>query len=222
MRAPAPALRIGCERETAGHEPLSARPVHDPVSVPVVGRGPPPPPAAGVDGLDLAHRRPGFGPEGAGVHRQCAAHRSRDAGEELAPGQPMTRRELRDPRARGAGFGVERHRPDPFHRAQPHRGDDGAAHPAVAHQQVAAEPDPQQRLVLGKIGEERRKLLDPRRLEVAVGEPSDPPCRMPGQRFAMEEQTGAARFPPRHRRAASTGRDVRVPPARAGMAGVRR
>ena len=160
MRAPARPQVSGCQIEAAGHEPLSLRPVHRAVSEPVVGGGAPPVPAAAVDRLDFADHRPGLPPEGARVHRQRTAHRAGDAGEELAPGQPVACREPGDARAGGAGLDAEALRPDRLHRAQPGGGDDRAAHPAVAHQQVAAEPDPQQRLAGGEAREKRRELAN--------------------------------------------------------------
>ena len=120
-----------------------------------------------------------------------AAHRSRDAGQELAAGQSMARRDPGHARARGASLGLQLRRFDSLHRTQPNGRDHGAAHASVSHQQIAAESDPQQRLALGELGEKGREHLDVGRLEVPVGEASDPPHGMAGQGLTMAEHAGA-------------------------------
>ena len=55
-----------------------------------------------------AHDVPGLAAVAAGVHRERAADRAGNAGEELRAGEIVHRREARDLRAGDAGFGVDR------------------------------------------------------------------------------------------------------------------
>src|SRR5690606_13473121 len=59
--------------------------------------------ALAVDGLDAVDDVPGLAAVAAGVHRERAADRAGDAGEELAAGEAVPRGEARDLRRRHAG-----------------------------------------------------------------------------------------------------------------------
>ena len=65
--------------------------------------------------------------------------------------------------------------------------DHGAAHAAVAHEQVAAQPDPQQWLARRHGLHEVDQVGAVGRLEVAVGRAADAPARVRGQRLALQQ-----------------------------------
>ena len=141
-----PRVRIGPRLETEGRreEPFARdRRRHAAVAVAVLGGSAAMALAAPVDRLDFGHARPGLAAPGARVHRERAADRARDAGEEVrGPDQPF-RALPAEPGAGHARLRAHALRAHALERVQDavHR-EHGAADAAVAHQQVAAEPDP--------------------------------------------------------------------------------
>ncbi len=113
--------------------------------------------AAAVEHLDLDHMPPGLLAPGAGIHRQRAAQRAGNAGEEFRRPQSPFHALPGDARAGHAGLGADPGRALALERAQRAvRRHHGAANPAVAHQQIAAEADPEQRHFQRATGARRR------------------------------------------------------------------
>ena len=135
--------------------------------------------AAAVDHRHALDDVPGFAAVAAGVHRQRAADRARNAGEEFRALEMVLGREARHLRAGDARFGVDHvvvgHRPA----ARAVREDHGAAPAAVAHQQVGAEPDEEQRLALRQLREKRAQIVEVGRDVEAVGSSAGAPAHVP-------------------------------------------
>src|SRR5213082_488307 len=126
------------------------------VADPVLGRGAGARRAAAVDGRDGEHVPPGFPTEGAGVHRKRTSERARDAGEEFRGPEPPLDALPGDARTGDARLGAHRALAgavEEIERAV--RAHDHALQAAVAHQEVAPEPDP----VDGHRGRERAQEL---------------------------------------------------------------
>src|SRR2546429_1181748 len=126
------------------------------VADPVLGRGAGARRAAAVDGRDGEHVPPGFPAEGAGVHRERTSERARDAREEFRGPKPPLDALPGDARTGDARLGAHRALAgavEEIERAV--RAHDHALQAAVAHQQVAPEPDP----VDGHRGRERAQEL---------------------------------------------------------------
>src|SRR5213080_2715067 len=138
--------------------------------------------AAGVDGRDGEHVPPGFPAEGAGVHRERASERARDAREEFRGPEPPLDALPRDARTGDARLGAHRALAgavEEIERAV--RAHDHALQAAVAHQEVAPEPDP----VDGHRGRERAQELCEldaiARIEENLGRAPDVPGGVPAQ-----------------------------------------
>src|SRR3569623_859591 len=151
-------------------------------------RRPPAAHAAAIDGLHRFDERPGLAAECARVHRQRAAHGAGDAGEEFGAGEIEPGAIARHLVAGDAGAGA--HRAVVELRELVERtggGDDRARHAAVAHQQVAAEAQPQHRLVGGDGLQEQREVVDIRGLVITMGNAADPPGVVARERFVVPQ-----------------------------------
>ena len=137
-------VRARLEAEGPGDEPLARdRRRHAAVAVAVFGGIPAVPGAAAIDGLDLGHARPGLAAPGPRVHRERAADRAGNAGKEIRGPELPLRALAAEPRAGDAGLRANAVGADALERIQdPVHRDHDAADAAVAHQEVAAEPDP--------------------------------------------------------------------------------
>src|SRR6185437_1426910 len=137
--------------------------------------------------LDLDDIAPGLAAVAAGVHRQRAADRAGDDGKEFRVRPVVHRGKARDLRARDAGLGADAAAVEAElvqRRVQQH---DGAAHAAVAHQEVAAEPDDGYRLLGRKLAHEGREVLAIGRNEGDVGGAAAAPAGVPGQRLVAAQ-----------------------------------
>src|SRR5688572_17271960 len=96
-----------------------------------------------IDRFRFHDMRPGLRAPRARVHRKRAADRARDSGEEIRRPELPLRALATDPRAWNPGLRAHAILTDAIERVQDsvHRNHD-AADAAVAHEQVAAEPDP--------------------------------------------------------------------------------
>ena len=142
--SPAWAGRTVLEGQFRGDEPLVGHRGDDvAVADAVLGRRAQLRAPGAVDGLDAAHVRPGLPAEGAGVHGERAAQGAGNAGEELRRPQTPLDALAGDARAGDAGLGAHHGLAQALERIERAvHADDDAADAAVAHQQVAAEPDP--------------------------------------------------------------------------------
>ena len=116
----------------------------------------------------------------AGVHRQRTADRARDTGHELRAMSMLAGAELGELGAGDAGFGIDQtilHTQRVQHVMHQHH---GAAHPAVAHQQIGTEPDEMHRLVLRQIAQERLQVMQSGRDIEAVGLAAHTPAGVAG------------------------------------------
>ena len=126
----------------------------------------------------------------AGVHRERPADGSRDPGEELAAGVSLAPEVAGELRASGARPGPDQALAgllDPAEAAGSE--DDHSFDAAVAHEQVAPEPDPEDRVAGTESGEEVDKVLDVRRDVDAVGRTPGPPGGHAGHRDVAHQTT---------------------------------
>src|SRR3569623_3738324 len=132
--------------------------------------------AAASDGFHCFDERPGLAAERARVHRQRTAYGAGDAGEELGAGELAPRTIARHLVAGGAGAGAYRAVVAPGQFVErPGGGDARARHAALAHPQVAAEAQPQHRLVGGQTLQGPREVVDLRGLVITHGNAADAP-----------------------------------------------
>src|SRR5579871_1823673 len=165
------------EGKLGADEPLlGCRSGHLAVADAVLALVPHPLLAMPVDGLDGEHVLPGLASESAGIHRQSAAKGPGYAGEELRGAQAPLDALARDARAGDAGLGVHAgvaEALEPIER--PVSADDDARESPVAHQQIAAEPDPVDRHIRGQATQESREIRAVARIEEHFGRTADMP-----------------------------------------------
>ena len=145
-----------------------------------------------VASFDFRDITPGLAAVTAGVHRQRAADRARNAGQELGLGAVVHRREARELRARDAGLRVDQAVGDRQHAARRVHQHDRAAHASVAHQQVAAEPDRHQRLARRELSHERRQVVAVGRHVSDIGLAAAAPARVSRQRLVAAQLAAQA------------------------------
>src|SRR6185295_16715220 len=113
----------------------------------------------------------------------------RHAGEELGALEVVHRGEARHLRARDAGFGVDLAVAQlRAVRSGVHQ-DHGAAPAAVAHQQVGAQADEEQRLPFRQLAQERPQVVDIGRHIDAVRAPAGAPADVAGHRLVEPQVT---------------------------------
>ena len=184
----------GLQPQLRGDEPFTGRPLHAAISDRVLIRPAPRNLAAPIDRVDGLHQRPGLAAEGTRVHREGTAHGPRYADQELGPDQARIRAMARDLGAGSTGAGlndVAVHGNDVVKRGV--GGDHAAADPAVAHQQVAAEADPQYGLVRRQSPQIKRKILEIRGLVKMVGRTAHAPRGMARHRFIATQDAAQRR-----------------------------
>src|SRR6516165_6228795 len=183
------------EAELHADEPLIGRRCdHLAVADAILGRLPAARAPAPVDGLEGAHVRPGFPAKRAGVHGQRAAERAGNAGKELRGTQPPLDALPRDARAGDARLGVHGGLGEPLEGIERAVGaDDDAAQAAIAHQQVAAEPDPVDGHVRRRGAQESRELLAIARIEEHLGRAPDVPGGVTAQGLIAAHARGELR-----------------------------
>src|SRR3569623_1354637 len=144
--------------------------------------------AAAIDGFHCFDERPGLAAERANVHRQRTAYGAGDAGEELGAGEIEPRAIARHLVAGDAGAGAYRAVVEPGQFVErTGGGDDRARNAAIAHQQVAAEAQPQHRLVGGQPLQDPREVVDIRGREKTLGNAADAPGVMARERFGVPQ-----------------------------------
>ena len=132
--------------------------------------------AAAVEHVDFDHVLPGLAAPGAGIHGQRAAEGAGNAGKEFRRPQSPFHALPGDAPAGHAGLDLNAGGAQAFEPAQRAvRGDDGAANPAVAHQEIAAESDPQQRHVRRQLAHEGGQIHDVARREEQIRRAADMP-----------------------------------------------
>ncbi len=148
-------------------------------------------------GRDL---RPGLAAPGTGVHRQRPTDRPRNARHEPEAGARTLLRELGEAGAVHAGFRIDLERPGLDQASECVVQRDGRARPAaVAHQQIAAQAQPQQRFVRRQSAHEGDQVFAVGRFEVAAGGPADAPARVARQGFVLDQQSTWRLRPASHR-----------------------
>ena len=182
-----------------GHEPLPRRHARTPVGDAEILPGAGAPLAPPVNGLDLGHKVPDLAAIGPGVHGQRAAHGARDAGQKLQPGQALLGGKTGRARAGEAGADFKRVglKPRAFGQ-RPRDRDHGPAQAAVAHQQVAAMPDPGQRHGGRRPPDKFGEVRAIGRLVVIIGRPARLPGAVPRHRFLPPERAAQGLAVKRH------------------------
>ena len=132
--------------------------------------------AGAVDRRDALDMRPRLAAERAGVHRERAADAARNPREERGrtelPAHTLaSQQRARQARARAHAAAVE-----PLELARQRAGrDHDAAHPAVAHEQVRPEAEPEQRHAARQRREDLLELRDARGLVEKIRGAADAP-----------------------------------------------
>ncbi len=145
---------------------------------------------APVQGLHHRHQAPGLATEGTGIHRQRATQGAGDAGQELRPGEPGPRRRPRHLGTGDPGTGMETVVPHPAQLVECAKGEHHrAADAAVAHQQVAAQAQPQQRFFRRQAGQEAGQVIQVRRLVETIRGTTHPPAGMGGHGLPLSQFT---------------------------------
>ncbi len=152
-----------------------------------------PPFAVTINRLDRDHELPGLAAPGAGIHRQRATHAAGNTGQKLTADQTVLGHITRKLGAGHTGLGAQRLRIEHaqcIHTAEGR--DDRTRETAVAHQQVAAQPEPQQRFIARQRGEKIRQIVEiGRRIELPR-RTAHAPAGMPRQRFVMQQSATQA------------------------------
>ena len=135
------------------------------------------------DRLHRFHEIPGLAAEGAGVHGQRASQRTRDASEEFTAAHLPRGTVLRH-----LGTGDTRLHPhagtfDDFDPIELVGGDDRAVDTSVAHQYVAAQPQPEKWFVPGQTGHELGEIVYVRGPVETLRRPADAPHGVARQGF---------------------------------------
>src|SRR6185437_23080 len=181
--------RPGFEAQPRGHEPLCrGRRLDMTVARPVLARRPAMLLAAAVDRLDLHDVPPGLAPEGAGVHRQRTAQRAWNAREKFRRTEAPFDALPGDARAGYTGLAVHHVLTgalQPIQRAA--CADHDARDPAVAHQQIASEPDPAHRHVGRHTAQEGPEVRAIARRKEDLGRAANVPGRMAAHRLVAPD-----------------------------------
>ena len=118
-----------------------------------------------VHGFNRLDMRPDLTIKGTGIHRQCAAQGAGNPGQKFDTDPAGPGAHARQLAASHAASGVQGAVIQPFDRRQ---GPEGMDHrpreTAVTDQQIAAQPQPQQRFVFIQILQEQTQLIDTGRL----------------------------------------------------------
>jgi len=180
------------EDELRCEEPfIGLRRDHLAVAHPILGGLAPAHAPAAVDRLHRTHVRPGLSAKGPGVHGQCATEGARNTRKELRRSQPPLDALPRDARAGGAGFTAHAGFGEPLERIECAVGaDDDAAQAAIAHQQIAAEPDPVNGHLCRYRPQEGGEILAIARIEEDLGRPADVPGGVPAERLIAPHARG--------------------------------
>src|SRR5690606_17508754 len=142
-------VRSRLEAQTRAEKPFVRRTLHVPIADGIVGCGTLSTHALPIERCHRDHVIPGFAAEGACVHGKRTAQRPRNAGEELCGPEAPFDALLRELCACDAAAAVNLLVAETLELGEDAvRIDHGAANPAVAHEQVAAEADPKN----GRIG----------------------------------------------------------------------
>ena len=189
----------GFQLKGGGHEPLPRRDPRASVGDAELPPGAGAPLAPPVNSLDLGHKVPDLAAVGPGVHGQRAAHGARDAGQKLQPGQALLGGKTGRARAGEARADFERVGLGPRAFGQrPRDRDHGPAQAAVAHQQVAAMPDPGQRHGGRRPPDKFGEVRAIGRLVVIIGRPARLPGTVPRHRLLPPERAAQGRAVKRH------------------------
>src|SRR5258708_32654923 len=193
QRADAPHRRgflAGLEREEPRDEPfLGVRlEAHMPIAHAVFRRHPAVQRPRAVDGLHRHHVVPCPAAVAAGIHRERPAHRPGNARHPLGAGPAMLGDEAREMRSRNARAGAKRQLGAPRlvlgdSGERVMREDHRAGESAVAHEQVAAEPDEKDRLRGGKRAHEDAEVGHVGGLEEHARGPAGAPGHVPSHRL---------------------------------------
>src|SRR6202000_2932898 len=180
--------RLAFEFQARADEPFVVRALHVPIADLIVGGRPRMAHTLAVEHFNLDHMPPGFLAPGAGIHCQCTAERAGNACKEFRRPQAPLDALAREAAAGHAGFGANARRAVPLERSQgPMRRHDRAAHAAVAHQQIAAQADPQQRHFLGQLPDEGSQIHDVARHEKQIRRTAGVPRGVLGHGYVAQD-----------------------------------
>ena len=174
-------FRIRAEPEYRAQEPFIKGQFYPAIPGVEAGAGPFRPRSRAVHQFHPFDDIPGLGPEGAGVHGQRAAHRTRYPCHEFGAGETGPGAEpghLGTGRAATGADGVAWQQFQPVFHSR--RRNDGAPDAAVPHQHVTAQANPGDRLIVWQRGEETGQVVFIGRDEKQVCRPADFPGSVPG------------------------------------------
>ena len=145
-------------------------------------------PPVAIDGFHCGNPGPGLAAKGAGIHGQRPAHGAGDTRQKFHPGQSPPRGLPRNPCAGHAGLHAQGIVIQPFERGERTEGENHrAGEAAVAHQQVASQADPQQRLIRVEVMQEDAQVSEIRRLVETPRGPAGTPRGMPRHGFVITQ-----------------------------------
>ena len=144
--------------------------------------------AVPVDRRNRLDTIPGLAAVRARIHGQRAADGPGNTREEFRRTEPPADALLRELRARHSGARPYGESVLLLERAKDLGcRDNDAAQTALAHQQIAAHTEPEDRRVFVELPQELLQVLDARRHEVIVRRPADAPRGVPAHRFVLTE-----------------------------------